>query len=114
MNSKLTEAKEAIDRQDYTNALSLLLPLAEAGEARAQSYLGFMYQLGLGVERHGGEAIKWLQKAVDQGEGSAAHNLGTIYLCGMPGVPPNRDVAKSWYRKARDLGFIVAENSWYE
>lgn len=114
MNKKLKEAKRAIDREQYGEAVSILVPLAESGNADAQGFLGVMYQLGLGVECDGHEAVRWLRKAADQGNGSAAHNLGTIYMCGMPGIYSNRDIAKSWYRKARDLGFVVADKSWYD
>ncbi|MBI1870116.1 MAG: sel1 repeat family protein [Chlamydiae bacterium] len=114
MKDDLEIAKEAIGSEDYVKALRIVRPLAEAENAKAQGYLGFMYQLGLGVNRNGLEAIKWLQKAADQGDGSAAHNLGTIYLGGMPGIPVDQDLAKKWYRKARDLGFVTANSEWYE
>ena len=114
VDMKLKEAKKALDQEQYSEALAILSPLANSGNADAQGYLGVMYQLGLGVERSGSEAVRWLQKAADQGNGSAAHNLGTIHLCGMPDVAPDRALAKKWYRKAHDLGFVVADNSWYE
>jgi TPR repeat protein len=38
------EAIAAYNRQDYTNALQLLRPLAERGNVRAQFLLGFMYE----------------------------------------------------------------------
>ena len=114
MDAELKAALNAIDRQDYTEALRLLRPLAEAGNAKAQNNLGTLYQLGLGIKLDLNEAITWFKKAVDQGEGSAAHNLGTIYITGLPGIPFNEDESKKWYRKARELGFEVADQKWYE
>lgn len=114
MDQKLKAAMDAVERQDYEEALRLLRPLAESGDAMAQNNLGTLYQLGLGVKRDLQEAIKWFKLAVDQGEGSAAHNLGTIYLSGSPEVPVDQGESKKWYRKARELGFEVADQKWYE
>ena len=114
MESKLKAALDAIDRQDYVGAVRLLLPLAEAGYAEAQSNLGVLYQLGLGVPRDVVTAVRWLKVAVEHGNGSAAHNLGTIYLTGSEEVPIDADASKEWFRKARELGFEVADPDWYE
>ena len=40
---------------------------AEAGDADAQYNLGWMYDEGEGVEQDFKEAVKWYQKAADQG-----------------------------------------------
>lgn len=114
MDQKLKAALDAIDRHDYAEAVRLLRPLAEAGNATAQNNLGTLYQLGLGVDRNLQEAIKWFKLAVERGEGSAAHNIGTIYLTGSPEIPADQDESKKWYRKARELGFEVADPKWYE
>ena len=45
---------------------------ADQGFADAQSGLGYMYQEGQGVEQDFKEALKWYQKAADQGY-AAAH-----------------------------------------
>ena len=39
----------AYSRGDYPTAMGLLRPLADQGNASAQSYLGFMYLYGRGV-----------------------------------------------------------------
>jgi uncharacterized protein len=114
MDSMLKAAMDAVERQDYEQAVRLLRPLAESGNAMAQNNIGTLYQLGLGVQRDLQEAVKWLKLAVDQGDGSAAHNLGTIYLTGFPEMPIDQNESKKWYRKARELGFEVADQSWYE
>ena len=113
MDLKLKTALDAIERENYSDAFRLLLPLAQSGSAKAQANLGTLYQLGLGVQRDLPEAIKWLKKAAGQGEGIAAHNLGTIYMTGSPEAPIDQDESKKWYRKARELGFEVANKSWY-
>lgn len=114
LNLDLKAALDAINQANYDEAFRLLLPLAEKNIARAQANLGTLYQTGLGVQRDLLEAIKWLERAAQQGQGSAAHNLGTIYLTGSPEVPVDQAESKKWYRKARELGFEVANKEWYE
>ena len=43
------DAVAAFGRGDYATALRLIRPLADQGNARAQSDLGVMYEEGLGV-----------------------------------------------------------------
>ena len=77
--------------------------LAEQGDAGAQSYLGYMYRSGLGVEQDYAEAVKWYRKAADQGDGDAQCNLGVMYCSGL-GVEQDYAEAVKWYRKAADQG----------
>ena len=76
----------AFDRQDYTAALQLCRPLAEQGDARAQTCLSGMYYNGQGIQRDYAEAAKWARKAADQGYASAQAYLGIMYWNGQ-GVP---------------------------
>jgi len=62
----LEDGLAAYRRGDYATALSLLKPLAEQGDARAQAQLGIMYAEGKGVARDDSEALKWLRKAAEQ------------------------------------------------
>jgi len=50
---QMLEAFEAMENQNYSVALELLLPLAEAGNPKAQLNLATVYDLGLGVARNG-------------------------------------------------------------
>ncbi len=56
-------------------ALRLLRMHAEAGEAGAQSYLGFTYRYGLGVAKDEREAMKWYKMAAAQGDAEAESAL---------------------------------------
>ncbi len=51
---QLEDANAAYNKGDYATALRLLRPLAEQGDAAAQTNLGFMYESGL-VAR----MVKW-------------------------------------------------------
>jgi TPR repeat protein len=114
MDEQFAAAMAAIDARDYGKALRLLRPLAEGGHAGAQNSLGTLYQLGLGVDRNLGDALRWFMLSVGQGEGKAAHNIGTIYLTGSPEIPIDQAESKRWFRKARELGFAPADSSWYD
>ena len=43
----LVNARAAFDDRDYASALDQLLPLADGGDADAQTLIGYMYRTGL-------------------------------------------------------------------
>lgn len=96
------------DRADLATALSVWLPLANSGDREAQTYVGEIYERGLGGEapRHA-EAAAWYRKAADQGHPRAMINLGFLYEKGL-GVPRDSAAALSLYRKAAGLGEAIA------
>ena len=67
---------EAYESGDYAAALRLLGPLAERGDAEAQSRLGVMYAAGRGVPQDYDAAVKWYRLAAEQGNAKPPHNLG--------------------------------------
>ena len=75
--------------------------LAEQGNARAQYFLGLMYNEGKGVPKDQKEAFKWYRLAADQGDASAQYNLALMYGNGV-GVPKDDKEAVKWYRHAAD------------
>jgi TPR repeat protein len=88
------DGKAAYDRKDYSTALKLWRPLAEQGDARGQSSLGYMYSTGKGVPKDHAEAVKWYRKAAEQGDAKAQSNLGLMYDKGQ-GVPRDDGLAQS-------------------
>ena len=83
------------DRADYGTALQVWMEPAEGGDAKAQTYVGEIY------EKQGdfASAAQWYQKAADQGYAPAQINLGSLYEQGK-GVPKDPQQALNWYRKA--------------
>ena len=73
--------------------------LAESGNAKAQSNLGYMYAKGEGVPKDAAEAVKWYRKAADQGYAKAQTNLGYMYANGE-GVPKDAAEAYTWFNLA--------------
>ncbi|HIJ92135.1 MAG TPA: sel1 repeat family protein, partial [Rhodospirillaceae bacterium] len=69
----------AYQRGDYVAALREWRPLAERGNARAQSNLGVMYENGRGVAQDYAQAVRWYRKAAGQGFAHAQHGLGYMY-----------------------------------
>jgi TPR repeat protein len=59
--------EDAYWRDDYATAFKECKPLADAGDARAQTNLGWMYAEGEGVEQDYKEAIKWFELTAEQG-----------------------------------------------
>ena len=93
---------DANKRGDYAAALKEWLPLAEQGDARAQTNLGVMYRDGQGVPRDHKTALKWYTLAAEQGYANAQNNLGVMYGEG-PGVIQD-------YVRAHMWGNIAASN----
>jgi TPR repeat protein len=104
----IEDAYTTYQRGDYETAIQRLRPLAEQGDARAQSLLGLMYSYGRGVRQHDGEAVKWFGHAADQGDAAAQFNLGNMYAEGR-GVAKNDAEAARWYRLAADRGYAQAQ-----
>ena len=98
----------AYNRGDYAAALGEWRPLAEQGNAAAQSGLGAMYYGGQGVPRDEREAANWYRKAAEQGQREAQFRLAVMYDRGI-GVPPNYAVAARWYLAAAEQGHAGAQ-----
>jgi uncharacterized caspase-like protein len=89
----------AHDRSNYMTALNVWLPLANQGDKAAQTYVGEIYEKGLGTAPDYASAVSWYQKAAEQGHTRAQINLGYLYEQGR-GVPKDPVQALSWYRRA--------------
>lgn len=92
----------AYDRANYTTALKVWLPQAQGGDKIAQTYVGEIYEKGLGTAPDYANAASWYQKAADQGYSRALINLGFLYEQGL-GVPKDPAKALTLYRKAAGI-----------
>ncbi|MGH7801375.1 MAG: caspase family protein [Thermodesulfobacteriota bacterium] len=90
------------DRSNYATALKVWLPQAEEGDATAQTYVGEIYEKGLGLQPDYVLAAQWYSKAAEKGYARAQVNLGHLYEKGL-GVEKDPSKALSWYRKASGL-----------
>lgn len=92
----------AYDRASYASSLKVWLPDAKSGDAKAQTYVGEMFEQGLGTTPDFATAVSWYRKAAEQGYDRAQMNLGSMYERGL-GVEKNELEALNWYRKATGM-----------
>jgi TPR repeat protein len=103
-------AYAAYQKGNRAAALRLSQPLAEQGDARAQSLLGLIHYNDRGVLRDDAEAVKWTRLAADQGDAAAQFRLGLMYSEGH-GVPQDHAEAAKWYRLAADRRHPQAQHN---
>ena len=106
----LVEGVAAYNRGDYATALREFRPLAEQGDAGAQTSLGNIYFRGEGVPPDHNQAVRWYAKAAAQGDADAQHNLGLMYVHGE-GVPQDYGEAVRWFRQAANQGDASAQTN---
>lgn len=103
------DGKAAYDKGDYAQAIRIWRPMAEKGNARAQTNLGYLYAEGRGVTQDYREAVKWYRLAAAQGYADAQNNLGVMYANG-DGVTQDYREAVKWWRLAAAQGEANAQN----
>ena len=89
----------AYDRADYRSALNVWLDKAKQGDAEGQTYVGEIYEKGLGLPADYKTAFNWYNRAAQQGYSRAQINLGYLYEKGL-GVKKDMIKALNWYRLA--------------
>lgn len=98
---------DAKNRGDFAKALREWRPLAEQGEARAQFYLGMLYENGDGVPEDYGKAREWYEKSAAQGDANAQFYLGLMSAFGR-GASMDLVQAHMWYSLAAGNGHARA------
>lgn len=92
----------AFDRADYRTSLNVWMEKAQQGDAEAQTYVGEIYEKGLGLPADYKTAMSWYLKAADLGYSRAQINLGYLYEKGL-GVKKDPVAALNWYRRASGI-----------
>mgnify|MGYP000156120244 CR=1 FL=1 len=90
---------EAWQRTDYSAAVAIWRPLAEAGDADAAFNLGQAYRLGRGVPLNLATAHGWFERAARNGHLDAQTTLGLLLF-----DSGNRDSALRWLKSAAERG----------
>ncbi len=101
---------DALKKGDFSVVKTQLIPLAEAGDARAQYNLGVSYRFGNGVEKDLQKGFSWTLKAAEKGDVRAEVNVASMYVDGA-GVTRDIGQAVGWYEKAAAAGDVNAELS---
>lgn len=95
----LARANAAYARGDFIGAVNTLTPLALRGNARAQAFLGFMYENGHGAPQAYAEAAELYLHAAIHGNPFGQALLGLMYDKGH-GVPEDFVLAYKWLNLA--------------
>lgn len=95
----LRAGRAAAASRNYVRAAEIFLPLAAAGSAQAQAYLGYMYARGQGVPQNFIVAAAWYRCSANQGFANAQYELGLMYDKGH-GVPQDYILAYVWLNLA--------------
>ena len=83
-----------------SNNVKKLIESAEAGDSRAQFWLGAYHELGeKGFPQDYQKAKYWYEKSAAQGNSDAQSQLAFLYYSGL-GTQQNYKKAKKWYHKA--------------
>lgn len=80
--------------------------LARGGNAAAQTELGYLYAVGLGVPQNAEWAAYWYGQAALQGWPEATLGLAAMYAIGR-GVPQDDAVAVSWLGRSQHARFLA-------
>ncbi len=96
-------ADKAWEQGDLARAFELFRQGAESGDPSCYHNLGYFFHCGLHGKRDQKSALRWYQKAYQNGEASAANNIAAIH----------RQRGESgrmiwWYRRALQLGDMEA------
>ncbi len=104
MQGGFDKGLKAYNAQDWRDAVILLRPLADAGDARAMVLLGNMYENGYGLVLSHAEAMRLYKRAAIGKNNTAAMNaVAAMYVDGQ-GVPADIRTARAWFRRSALLG----------
>ena len=94
--------------RQYEAAVPYLQKAAKAGSSKAQDFLGYMYERGLGVDKNYQIAMNLYKKADAAGYGPGMVSIGRLYENGF-GVDKSPEKAFSYYKKAATIGCAEGE-----
>jgi TPR repeat protein len=103
----------AFQRGFYLTALNKALPLAENGDANAQTLIAFIYDQGLGVPKRPKEAAAWYGFAANAGNREAQFSYAAMLMQGEA-IEKNIEEATGFFKKAADKGHPQAQFNYAE
>ncbi len=96
---------------DDEEAVRLWQLAANQSHARAQCYLGMMYDAGRGVAQDKQAAFRWYLAAARQGDAEAQCCVGEMYNDGENGLLKDCSVATKWFLAAANRGHVRAQRN---
>lgn len=93
----IEEARDAMESNQFSKAMQMLRPAANAGNADAEELIGIMYAMGLGVTQDDRRAFEWYLRSAMKGHAGAQSGVGWYYEVGrgLPSIDLVR--AYMWY-----------------
>ena len=93
----IEEARDAMESNQFSKAMQMLRPAANAGNADAEELIGIMYAMGLGVTQDDRRAFEWYLRSSMKGHAGAQSGVGWYYEVGrgLPSIDLVR--AYMWY-----------------
>lgn len=76
--SSYDEAMKLYDARKYKEVLQILIPLADAGDPKAQNDVGIMYETGQGLNANFKIASKYYEMSANQGYSEGECNFGLV------------------------------------
>lgn len=107
--AEIDDGMRALQSGQFSEALKILVPLANSGNDEAQRVVGEMCYNGQGMNPDVDASFKWTEIAAANGNKIAQYNLGYLYEKGE-GVVVSRDSAIEWYTKAAIQGYVAAQH----
>jgi TPR repeat protein len=101
-------AHAAYQRGDYSKAMTLSVPLAEAGDGDALGNIGNMYAFGWGVPVDEAKGLSYWRKATEKHVPSAFGNIAVFYMQGRGGLTQDTTQAATWFLKAAEHRHVVS------
>ena len=100
----MDDARAALGKRDFAQAMPILLQLANQGDAEAQYQLGVIYGRGnAAAPEDDVEAAKWYRKAAEQGHEAAQARTALMYAYAC-GVARDDAEAARWFKRNADQG----------
>jgi len=90
---------KAYTAEDLIGAMEALGQAADAGHARAQALLGYIFDKA----EENAEAMRYYRMAADQGDPAGEYGVATLYVAGE-GVEKDDAEAVRWFTMAADKG----------
>jgi len=102
----LTAVRVALATKDYEQARNLLDELRDDPEYRdrALTRLGWMYEIGMGVEPDLEQAAAYFSEAAELGNEEAMYAIAVMFLTGT-GKPLDAEAGREWLQRSADLGY---------
>lgn len=106
-------ARLASDQPSTNAAIARIQRRAADGDAEAQVDLGTLHEAGIGVIEDKSEALRWYQRAGEQGNVYGQYFAGLALGRGGKGLEKNVGAAAAWFARAHAQEFYMAEESYW-